>query len=95
MPFELVGFVSRVSVEAAYHVILAVGAGEDRKAAIVRSIIFAALVMLLAKLLHWLLIADQSVSALDLFVALPTIYWRLSGRAMCTRYRAPAALGRT
>lgn len=72
MPFELVGFVARVGVEAAYHVILAVGAGEDRKAAIVRSIIFAALVMLLAKLLHWLLIADQSVTALDLFVALPT-----------------------
>lgn len=59
MPVELVahavGFVARLGGEVAFDVILAVGAGEDRKAAITRCVVFPILLAAIAGMLLWLL----------------------------------------
>nr|WP_310525279.1 hypothetical protein [Polymorphobacter sp.] len=74
MPVELVahavGFVARLGAEAAFDVLFAVGAGEDRKAAITRCVVFPILLAAIAGLLLWLLIPTLPDSTGALLFAL-------------------------
>lgn len=86
MPVELavhaVGFVARLGADLAFNVVLAVGAGEDRKAAVTRCAVFPNLLLLIAFLL-WRVLTPalpDSTGALLLAVALVLIGGYLTRR---------------
>lgn len=86
MPVELavlaVDFVARLGADIAFNVILAVGAGEDRKAAITRCIVFPILLLVTALILGVMLTPalPESTGALLFAIGLVALGAYLIGR---------------